>query len=255
MKKKSVFFVAAVALMGAAAAVLRSWNLTCGFEEATGLAARNAAATVIPLIAIICMAAAVFVGSLLCGKKYTSCSTIETAFAFGHVSQFYVLVLGCLLCGAGGLGRFLGLNGIGGGQRLFGALQIVTAICFCLIGLDCYRGKKSKHQKFLTAIAAIAICTELVAYYKLRSSSPILMEYGFGIVGLSAATLSAYLMCGYSYGFAKTKRMLFCLGVTGIFCVMHISECVGTLEILSCVGESIICFSFLNAFCASVKKK
>lgn len=225
--RRNAFFVPAFALLaGIAGFVLRSTQLDTVFDGTTGLAQTDAPITIYLIVVSLAVAVIALIISLILAGRYKAYADYEKAFApagllylIGFILLGLIMIVGTILYYKEM--RDTGIEPLGAVFALFAAMSGISLI---VMARSAYKGKGGGEMLLFSVIPSVFLCIWLIIVYKDHASDPILLNYAYTSLAISAAALSFYYGAGYVYSKSKPGKTIFCYIMTIYFCVLTLAD-------------------------------
>lgn len=207
------------AVMGALGFLMRWLQGMRIYDEATGLADRDANINVLVILILVGTIAALGVWSWFL-RKYEPRRDHRALVGRSILYRLFgclaggVLVLGglVLLVTAGG-------DAMPGMQRALAVFEVLGGVSAILLAVHADDAGQAKTRRVASVVLVLFGCMFMVATYRENAPNPVLWEFAPEILALCAATLALYYTAGYQFGQPKPLcGIFFCQ--TGLFLCM-----------------------------------
>ena len=210
MHRRGITLTVLSILTGAAAFFLRKRELNTIFDEATGLAQKNAPITlalaglVLVMILVALIIAATF--------KAEDGSKISYGSAFGGKSMIW-LVIAFLMC----MGQMFasvayclssGFKSMSVFEMVFAALGVLGGIAYLMTAVFAFKGNGEGACGFFSSLLAIFFAVWMVISFRDRAADPVIIDYVYKCLALGASALAMCSGAGFAFGNNKTRRTL-----------------------------------------------
>lgn len=223
MNQKTILPPLLALLGGAVGFALRKWQLAAGFESDTGLAIPGAPSALV----LIGWSALMTVLFLVLVQPMKGQVPTELSAGFGNQVYLTATLLGAvmLLVSAGGEA----VSVMVGGKtalatadtalsRVAGTILPPLRVLLCAGGVfaagiwarKVYRGGGEDQAESLALLELpFLFCVWLISEYQLRAADPVVMDYVYGVLAITADALALYYLAGYSFGDFHPRRCVF----------------------------------------------
>ena len=241
MLNKSLKLFGFTCIFGVFGAFFRWLQNMTAFEPETGLAISGARWSVIMLLYMVIIAAAL---AFIVFKKLKPCQfSEEYGSAFDTPTPLFdiIAVVLAAVLGAGGLiSLFPALvPPYSIFELITGLFAIVAAAC--LIGF--LRSTKRDHAETrgagLALVVDLFMCFWLIASYKTFASDPVIWHYAPRLIAICACVLAFYYLAGYPYRKAKPLQTIFFSNLAAFLFIITLADdySIGKqLMALACIG-------------------
>jgi hypothetical protein len=230
MRKGVIFMPLAAFVAGVAGFFIRRSELNTVFNDGTGLAERNAPVSVI----LIALSVAAFIAfaliSYFTASKYKAVNDYVHAFSpagFSYLAIFFVLGF-CWL--ASDIMYFLDIQS----ERMFSAIDIIfvvmsalSAVSIMFLARAAYRRREGAELLLFGVIPSVFLCFWLILLYKQNAANPVLLEYSYQTLAISAAALSFYFSAGFVFKKAAAGKQLLSMLLTVYFGMVVLADNTG----------------------------
>jgi len=221
MKRKDIIFPAVALLGGALGFVLRQWQLAEALiPEYQLFYVGHPATTILFLLFAACaLFFLIFVrearGS---GTDYLSVFRAPSPVYMGLMTAAALLFLGAGLLGVQkGLNDFLLFRAYTGvyapsqfiSVLLTAALALLSVPALLVLGKMSYRGTANRQASRLVVFPAACALVWLFSVHLDNGTNPVLLDYGFSMLGAACFTLGQYYVAGYFHDRPCLRRAMF----------------------------------------------
>lgn len=225
MRKSALFMPLAAIIAGAFGFALRTKELDTVFDSATGLAERFDPVTVALIVFSLFMTAVFVVFSLCVMKKNraaNSCAAI--APPAGGMLLVYVIIALFMFAGAALLilesehnyGKLM--------TYIFALFAVLTGAAYIAVPFSAAHGKNKDLMCGISVMPAIFYSLWLVAAYRESAADPVLLNYYYECLALSALALSSYYYAGFAFSKAVPSAMLVTGLVSIYLCILILAD-------------------------------
>ncbi|MCC8079569.1 MAG: hypothetical protein LIO57_05885 [Oscillospiraceae bacterium] len=237
MQKTSVVMVVATLVASVFGAFLRWLQLMVDYDEETGFMARGVTpvtAVLVVYCVLVCVGAIIAASRLCRGKQ--EASSIETLMP----GRSALVRAASVLCGVlFALASLVVLMTSNSGaspavQRAFGAVGLAGGICIPVLFTPSLRGGAAQVGGIVIMLTGLVW---LVYIYRLNSGNPVVWEYAFSMLSVSAFTLAASGVSGCFFGRGKVRQTLIWCLLGTFFCIVSLADGAGgaaTLQTAMC---------------------
>lgn len=230
MRKGVIFMPLAAFAAGVAGFFIRRTELGTVFDEATGLAERNAPVSMI----LIALSVAVFLAfamvSYFIGSKYKAVNDYVHAFSpagFSYLAIFFILGF-CWL--ASDIMYFLDLQAVGVFaviDMIYVIMSALSAVSIIFLARAAYRRRAGAELLLFGVIPSVFLCFWLILLYKQNAANPVLLEYSYQTLAISAAALSFYFSAGFVFKKTAAGKLLLSMLLTVYFGMVVLADNTG----------------------------
>jgi hypothetical protein len=230
MRKGVIFLPLVVFIIGVVGFFIRRNELGTVFDEATGLAEKNAPISLMLLALSIAVFIIFSLISYFISSKYKAVDDYIHAFSpagFSYLAVFFILGF-CWL--ASDVMYVLDLRAVGIYsiiEIIFVALSALSAVSIIILARAAYRRRAGAELLLFGVIPSIFLCFWLILLYKQNAANPVLLEYSYETLAISAAALSFYFGAGYVFKKSATGKMLLSMVLCVYFCMVVLADNTG----------------------------
>jgi hypothetical protein len=211
-------------IAGVVGAVLRYIEANTVFEEATGLAVRNAPVSLCLAGLSLLMAAVIAVCSVAIGKKKLATLDVKNAFPMGSIVVLALVTVCGVVISLGAAGNYILDTGEKEIFRIaYSVLGAASGIAVIVAALKSFREDGGNYAR-LYIIPTVFMCLWLVMTYKDNNTNPVLIEYCYKCLAVCGGTLAFYYAAGHGYGKPAPKRTVATHLIGAYFCLVTVSD-------------------------------
>lgn len=212
MPKNSFIICGLACVAGIFGAFFRWLQNMTAFEPETGLAIPRSMWSIVLLVYLVVMAAALFLAVrwLKNNKRLNHADKFPDAFLGGPLFCKSAAFISVVLIAAGGLmmvyetayGVFSAFDLICGGFALIGAVSLYTV-------LTNVNAKDQSSSGLAFILVDLYLCIRLIADYRASASDPVVWHFAIKILAVCAMIMAFYYLSGYCFEKAKPFRTIY----------------------------------------------
>ena len=242
--RKNILLPAVALLGGMGGFALRKWQLSTGFDPATGLAIPGAPAAIV-LILWSCLVAAALLA--LCWNNREQLTWDRAFQARGNTLFLTAAVLSAFLLLISAGAEIVNFSVMAqtapassqGGQAaniLLPRLRILFYLggfpAVLLWAKNLYRGDSKGKESLPLLELCLLLCLWLISAYQLRAVDPVVQDYLYEILAIVAGLLGVYSIAGYSFQTGRPRQTVVCSLMAVYFSLVTLADAHTMAELL-----------------------
>jgi hypothetical protein len=230
MRKSAVVMPIVALVAGLFGFLFRRMEVNTIFDPVTGLAERNATATLI-VILISIAAVGIFVAfAVLAASRFRADREYTKAFApkgFVYLGISFLLMLAWLVADVLYFVDRRAASNLTVIDFIFIVLATLSAISLLILARRAYKGTAGTEMLLFGVLPALFFCFWLILIYKNNASNPVLLSYCYQVLAISAATIASYYSAGFVYHKPLTGRTIVSFLAAIYFCAVVLADNIG----------------------------
>lgn len=247
---KKSFFIPAVAVAGGAAAgLLRVWQLRTGFDAVTGLSQHTPALTAL-LVLLAALAVALVALTQKLPKDTPSDAPFAAYFATTGPTLATIPMTGVVLFGISGVWELAAAISVGAAPLAVvdAVLSLLMAVCLFPAVAACLRGSRAQAPSFrseLLLVPVLCLILRLVFLYRTVSIDPALSVYAIELLATVFLTMGFYRLSAFAVQIVQTRRFAQYASIAVVLCLTTLADGHTIPENLFYIGGALSMLGFL----------